>query len=173
MLCAKEGCSLQTAGKSKYCATHRAEARKAWLDNVRKSEQERADKITAHVALWNRGRAAALEAGKNAIPTPMVVGTPTPETMWEPQGKLDPNQPQYYVEDGVCGFAWVKVRPGTSSFARWLKKQGHGYSAYRGGIDVSISDFGQSMQRKEAAAKAMAKVWADAGINCYAQSRMD
>ena len=34
MECARDNCSLQTAGKSKYCRTHKREARAAWKEMV-------------------------------------------------------------------------------------------------------------------------------------------
>ena len=174
MTCARPDCNEPTAGKSKYCAKHRAEARQKWLENVRNSEQERAEKAEHFRKLWKLAREAAMKAGQEAVPTPMIVGTPTPDTFFAPEGeaKLDPGKPQYFVEDGVCGFAWVNV-PGNSSFGRWLKKNGYGRKGYPKGIDVSIHEFGQSMQRKEAAARAMAEVLRKGGVKARSQSWMD
>jgi hypothetical protein len=58
--------------------------------------------------------------------------------------------------DGVCGFAWVVVKPATSSFAKWLKKTGWADKAYGGGLSIWIGGYNQSMTRKEAHAAAMA-----------------
>lgn len=104
----------------------------------------------------NAGRAAAI----NATPTPMVV--------------VGGGQ-RYFVADGVCGFAWVNVKPGTSRFAKWLVSEKLARKSYSGGVDIWISDYDQSMQRKEAHAHAMAnslqQEFLELKIN--GQSRMD
>lgn len=121
-------------------------------------------------AAYNKATAAGRAAGQAAVPAPMVVGTPT-----TPFGNdIDPNEKTYYVADGVCGFAWVKITPGNCAFANWLKKNKLARTAYQGGVDIWISAFGQSMQRKEACAAAMAKIFRDdLGVKAYAGSRMD
>lgn len=81
---------------------------------------------------------------------------------------------QYYVEDGACGFAWVKIRPARGKFVKWLKDNRIGRpNSYEGGYDISISDYNQSLQKKETYANAFAKVLVRKGINAYANSRMD
>jgi hypothetical protein len=60
----------------------------------------------------------------------------------------------YWVEGGVCGFARVEVRPRTSAWAKWLLATGWRSSDYFKCVTLNISDFGQSMQRKEAFAQA-------------------
>ena len=77
------------------------------------------------------------------------------------------------VDDGACGFAWVKIRPANAKLARWLKAQKLGHKAYNGGWDVSVHDFGQSWERKSAAASAMAAVLVKHGIDATYDSRMD
>ena len=62
----------------------------------------------------------------------------------------------YHVEGGVCGFARVEVRPRTSAWAKWLKGRGWYSSDYFKCVYVNIGDFGQSLQRKEAFARAFA-----------------
>lgn len=134
--------------------------------------------------------AAGMKAATKLRPRPMVVGTPRDmmaSLMGQPDGGLDPEQPQYFVSDGVCGFAWVTVRPANSRFAHFLKKimkgRGDNFSGdvlsgdpsrgYRGGLDLWVGGFRQSMQLKEAYARAFAKVLREAGITAYADSRMD
>jgi len=65
------------------------------------------------------------------------------------------------VKDGICGFAWINIKPGTSSFSRWLAKEGYAYAdKSRGGITLSIMYKGsQSMARKVAMAYAMMDVF--------------
>lgn len=120
--------------------------------------------------LWDAAEAKGFAAGDAAVPTPMIVGSPS-----TPLGSdVDFSQKTYFVSEGVCGFAWVKVRPGTSSFARWLVRTGRSRGkAYHGGVDIWIGHYGQSMQRKEAFAYAMAETFREAGIKAYAGSRMD
>lgn len=77
------------------------------------------------------------------------------------------------IMGGVCGFAWVNVTPGTSSFARWLKKNKDGYKDYYGGISVWTRGYGQSMSKKEAYARGFAEVLRGAGINARMGSRID
>ena len=86
---------------------------------------------------------------------------------------------KYIAEHGepmYCGFAWVNIVPGTSKFARDLKKAGvvRGRSYY-GGIDVwnpgGIPT--QSMDVKEMCADAYVKVLGKYGIRGTAMSRAD
>lgn len=101
---------------------------------------------------------AGAEAAANCIPTPMVV--------------TDRGGYREVVADGVCGFAWVTF-PGNTAFGRAMKKAGIADTAYPKGLMVWISDYGQSMARKEAHARAYAEVLRKHGIKAYAASRMD
>jgi hypothetical protein len=76
------------------------------------------------------------------------------------------------VMDGVCGFAWLTFSDGRKSFPRWAQKVGLARKGYYG-VSIWVSDYGQSMERKEAFAQAAAEVLREAGVRCYAQSRMD
>ena len=109
------------------------------------------------------------EAGMALQPVPMIVG----EAKSPFGSEIDHSKPVHYVADGVCGFAWVNVRPGNSAFAKWLVKNGCARKAYEGGVQIWIGEFNQSLAKKEACAYAMAKVFQDAGIKAYAGSRMD
>jgi hypothetical protein len=109
-------------------------------------------------------------AVEDIVPTPMVVV--------ERANPLDDSSPivrQYApIESGVCGFAWVTVRPANSSFALWAKKE-HGWSrSYHGGLQLWVRGYGQSMERKEAYARAFAAhIRSELGLECHASSRMD
>lgn len=112
---------------------------------------------------------AATAAFSAAKPTPMVV-----------QGRAAGEAVKtYYVADGVCGFAWVNIRPARGKFVAFLKKSGIGYKGYRGGWQISVSDFAyaarrsQSYERKAAAASAAAAVLRSYGINAVADSHLD
>ena len=80
---------------------------------------------------------------------------------------------EYFVADGVCGFASVNVKPANCKFAKFLITNGLGRKGYGGGVSMSIRDFNQSLQKKEAYAHAFAKVLRDNGINAWSESRMD
>jgi hypothetical protein len=119
--------------------------------------------------LFALAHAEGMDAGNAASPTPMVVGSPS-----SPFGNdVDPNQPQYLVSDGVCGFAWIHFPKANGPAVKYMKANGIGRRPYGKGWDIPVRAFGQSMQRKEAYANAYAKVLNDAGIDCFAQSRMD
>lgn len=103
---------------------------------------------------------AGMKAHAESAPAPMVVQDGRTGREW-------------FVADGVCGFAWVHVPDGKSRFARWLVKTGKAHKSYRGGVDIWVSTPDQSMQRKEAYARAYAAELKAAGLEGYAQSRMD
>ncbi len=112
---------------------------------------------------------AGVEAAAASVPVPMhVVQRANP---------LDDSSPivkQYApVMDGVCGFAWVTVRPANCSFAIWAKKNKGWRSAYNGGMQLWVSDFDQSMTRKKAYATAFAQVLRENDIPASSSSRMD
>jgi hypothetical protein len=120
--------------------------------------------------LYRKAWSAGVEAANAKVPRPMIVGTPK-----ELGGsEIDYSQETFYMSSGVCGFAWVKIRPANGAFAKWLKKtqKVRGIS-YTGGYDIWISDYNQSYERKQAHANAMAKVLSEAGINAYADGRLD
>jgi hypothetical protein len=52
---------------------------------------------------------------------------------------------------GPLGFAWIIVKPGTSSFARWLVRTGHAVpDPYYGGANIPVMDYGQCLKAKVA-----------------------
>ena len=78
------------------------------------------------------------------------------------------------MSDGVCGFAWVNIKPARGKFVKFLKDNNIGRKdSYYGGWTVWVSDFGQSVTRKENYARAFAKVLGDYGITAYSMSRLD
>jgi hypothetical protein len=80
---------------------------------------------------------------------------------------------QWVVNDGVCGFASVIIKPANSKFAKFLVANSLARKAYSGGVSMSIRDFNQSLTKKEAYAEGFAKVLRDNGINAWVDSRMD
>jgi len=119
--------------------------------------------------LWSKAWAAGEEAVKGVVPDVMIVT--------QHKNMADDNSPvdkQWIVPDGPCGFAWVQIKPGNSRFANFLKKEDLARpDSYLGGVSIWVSAYNQSMQRKEAHARAMAEVFREAGINAWAMSRMD
>jgi hypothetical protein len=82
-------------------------------------------------------------------------------------------QVAYHVADGVCGFAYVTIKPATGAFVQWLKGRSIGHKSYYGGWEISIPHYGQSMQRKEEHARVVAEYLTDHGIPAGYYSRID
>ena len=120
--------------------------------------------------IYAEAHSAGMAAGNKSKPIPMVVGTPS-----TPLGNdIDYSKETYYVADGVCGCAWVNIKPARGKFVTWMKKNNIGRKdSYYGGWTVWVSGFGQSMARKEDYARAFAGVLNDYGISANSMSRMD
>lgn len=170
MLCVN--CDQTTVGTSKYCATHRAEARAAWKARIEVDTVERAARELRHQEIITEAAHAATLAYDNCEPAAMLV--------YETAGLTDipkENGKSWIVAEGVCGFAWIVITPATSSFARWCAKKQIGYKAYQGGWAIHANDLvpsaGQSYERKVAAMTAAAAVLRAHGIKCRVDSRLD
>lgn len=119
-------------------------------------------------ALLSEADAAGNAAAEAAVPVPMNVKNMHTDEVW-------------HVPDGACGFAWVVVKPGNCPLANWLKKEGNGdfdnsarwSKHYHGGVSNWVGGFNQSVARKEAYARAFAKVLEAAGHKAFAGSRLD
>jgi len=120
--------------------------------------------------IYSEAHSAGLAAGHGCTPTPMVVGQPT-----TPLGNdIDYEKDTYYVADGMCGFAWVNIKPARGKFVKFLKDNNIGRKdCYYGGYTVWVSEFGQSMHRKENYARAFTSVLRENGLTAYNMSRMD
>ena len=88
----------------------------------------------------------------------------------------DKEEPMY------CGFANVKVRPAKGKFVSFLKRQGIGDIAYKGGWRISYYDImpkshpwrcTQSMDIKEVGCDAFANTLESFGLDCISESRAD
>jgi hypothetical protein len=118
--------------------------------------------------------AAAERAGRVACgaarPTPMIVT----ERM-NPLDDASPVKRAWHVPEGVCGFAWITIRPGTSAAARYAVKRCGAKRAYGGGVSIwlGFEAGGMFLERKEAYAGAYAGVLRAAGIRAYSESRID
>lgn len=126
----------------------------------------------------------AVDAGVKALsrckPQPMIVS--------QHENMVDDSSPmekEWFVEDGVCGFAWITVRCKSGKarqFINALKRAGlagdgcdipFGKDNYSGGYKYWVSQGGQSMEKKIAFASAFAEVLERNGIECHTGSRMD
>lgn len=141
-------------------------------EKIAAESKARKAKYAAFEAAFEKAVEAGKAAGLAKVPQPMMVSEHA-----NPLNDASPVKRAWLVESGVCGFAWVSVSPGNSSFAKWLVKSKLARKSYYGGVEISVSDFGQSMERKEACASAMAEVLkAELGSNSlriYSNSRMD
>lgn len=113
---------------------------------------------------------AGCKAGQACTPRAMIVAQHA-----NPLNDASSVRQAWHVPEGVCGFAWVKVAKGNSAFARWLMKTGKARKSYYGGVEINVREYGQSMERKEAHARAMAKALVEKlpEVQAYADSRMD
>jgi hypothetical protein len=143
-----------------------------WYERYNSPEQRaaRRERDARFAALAAEADAAGRAAAEAVRVTPMIVV--------ERADPLDDSSPivRAYppVMDGVCGFAWVSIYPGTCAFARYAKKHlGFRADSYAGGVRRSVAAYNQSMTRKEAYARAFADVLQRAGIKAYANSRLD
>ena len=104
-------------------------------------------------AMFDAAHAAGVLAAEEATPTPMLV-----QQHASPLDDSSPVTKQWEVPEGPCGFAMVLIRPATSRFANWLKKNGHAqYSDYYKAVLFFINGYGQSHTRKKAFAGAFAR----------------
>jgi hypothetical protein len=140
-------------------------------EKIAADSKARKAKYAAFEAAYAKAVAAGQAAGEAAKPRAMMVVQPS-----DPLNDNSVPKAMWHVPEGACGFAWVNVSPGNSPFANWLKKNKLARKAYGGGVDIWISDFGQSVERKEACANAMAKVLKEelgSSLSIYANSRLD
>jgi len=110
---------------------------------------------------WNIAHCDGMEAVARVRPTitPMVVVG---------------NGRSYIVPDGLCGFAWLEIRPARGPLVTFLKKNGIGrVSQHHRCYWVNISRFDQSLALKEAYANAVANSLREAGYEVSSGSRMD
>lgn len=118
--------------------------------------------------IYNAAQAQGALAGAEHAPTPMTVVQHA-----NPMDDSSEVQRYWDVPSGVCGFAWVVVRPRTSSFARWLVKRGLAKRDYYGGVSIWIRQYNQCYEKKLAHASAMANYLQSVGIKAYAHDRLD
>jgi hypothetical protein len=137
-------------------------------EKIRAEKMERLARYAEFERIYQEAREAGHQAAMECVPQPMVVTQRA-----NPLRDDSPVMRQWHVSEGVCGFAWVTVRPATSSFARWLVKHKDCRTGYYGGVEIWVRDYGQSMERKHAYANAFANVLVKHGIQAGAYSRLD
>jgi len=99
---------------------------------------------------------------------------------------LDPGPSAYGL--GVAGYSWIRVKPATGAFARWLVRTGRANrDDYAGGIAVMSAELvepervptiepvqaQQSAVRHAAYARAFAAVLANQGVPAFAEDHLD
>jgi len=115
-------------------------------------------------SLHDKAHTAGMKAGENAIPAPM--------TVYQADFAGNPIGKSWFVSEGACGFASVKFK-GNTAWGKWAKAQGIASPAYPKGLHIWVGQFNQSIARKEAYAHAYVEVLREAGIEAYAESRLD
>lgn len=153
------GVSKRTGKPYDKCpACYRAK-RQEFLDRIGFDREARKNSLATFKRVWNEAWGAGLIAGRAHCPTPMVV-----QQHANPMDDSSPVVQEWGpIEGGVCGFANVCVAPANCSFAKWLREnyretnQGFDpYSDYHKCVMISVSEYGQSYERKCAHARAVA-----------------
>lgn len=121
-------------------------------------------------AIHMEALAAGIKAGLTSKPVPMVVGHAMDPL--RPNSGIDYSRETYRCDEGVCGFAWVSFK-GNTQWGRWAKKNNVGTPDYPSGLRYWVSEFNQSLTRKEAFANAYAAVLKKNGIEAWPNSKMD
>lgn len=129
-------------------------------EKIAAEKAARQEKHAAWEALYNIAQAEGFKAGETIQPRGMVVIDQSTGQRW-------------HESEGACGFAWVVVKSANKGFGYWLIKTGKASKHYYGGANIWISAHNQSIDRKLEHARAMAQIFRNAGIDCYADSRLD
>lgn len=126
--------------------------------------------LRQYIKIYAEAQEAGRKAANDCSPAVMVV-----EEHSDPLDDSSPVVKSYTVPQGMCGFAWVRVRPANCRFANWLKALDLARTdTYAGGVVIWISDHGQSYERKRAHAKEMAKVLREKlGVKASHEARLD
>lgn len=124
--------------------------------------------------IYNEANEAGINAVNKLIEENKVIGMRVVEHLDPLNDNSSIKRDYGIIADGPCGFAWVNVKPGNSAFAKWLKEKNYARTdSYYGGVTIWVSEYNQSMQKKEVYAHAFADVLRSYNIKAYAMSRMD
>lgn len=127
-------------------------------------------------AIFNEASEAAVKAYKEAKPHPVIFG----QAVDIFSNKMVPGSEELCTE-GVCGFAWINIKPARGPFISWLKKNNRGDRGVYGGWTLGTYDItdhtcnSQSLARKEAACRAFVEVLREyfPGMRIWVSSRLD
>ena len=111
--------------------------------------------------IYEEAYAQALKAGKEVGCTPMFVQYGT-------RGNIQTE----VIEDGICGFANIKVK-GNTKFGKWALANGIVHKSGMGGMVMYVNEFGQSYTRSKEFAYTFAKVLKENGIQADVNARED
>lgn len=155
MKCLIEGCLFPAIGNSKYCEKHKEIACSKWMEMINQQKEQKEQLSEIFAKAYEHALKAAQQAGEEHNPAPMVV--------CEHDDVLDDNSPikkHWHVPQGVCGFAWVYIRPGNCKLANWLKKtypNDWKTDSYSGGCKYWVFQYNQSYEKKMKFAGILAK----------------
>jgi len=163
-VCIRDGCDNPASPKSTkgYCEDCMKQARRAWLTMVREKGAERDAQRQEWAKAWEAGMVAGATAAAACVPEPIQVVNAFTKAV----------EAISYSK----GFAWLRVYPGNCAFARWLVSEHQADPAHRGGVQVMIRGYDQSIERKTAHANAMAQVLRTANVGraeIYVNSQED
>lgn len=121
------------------------------------------------------------DAGRRAVAALTANGGIRPMVVQQRENPLDDRSKVVYqetVSDGVCGFAWVELKPANNAFCKWLVKKGYASKLSGPGVSIWVHDYNQSMQKKAAYARAFCQVIKSQAQDLrlksvYSGSRMD
>ena len=152
LVCKSDGCGKIRVLGSGYCKEHKRVARQKFYERISEAKAEKKAREEHYSYFWEQAHTEAMNAALAHTPTPMVV-----ESHVNQMDDGSPVDQRWFVGEGMCGFAWVNVKPGNHSFANWLKAHGLGKrDSYYGGVTIWVSDFNQSVERKEKYARTLA-----------------
>lgn len=132
---------------------------KSLREKIAHEKAERETRYAMFEQVFNEAWNAGIAAATSIVPRTMVVQ--------DMNGNVVD-----VVPEGPCGFAWLKVK-GNTSFGKWLAKHHRARPGYPKGIELWISEYGQSYERKAAHAQAMASYLRGKGIDAWCGSRLD
>ena len=116
--------------------------------------------IKTNETIYNEAHLAGIGAVSQLTIEPMVVVDSRTKQQW-------------VIEDGLCGFAWVIIKPAHCSFAKYLKENHGAHKHNEPGLMLWISGFNQSLAKKSAYAQAFAKSLNANGIDARYGERVD
>ena len=132
------------------------------------------EKVKSAYEILVEASEAAEAAVKACTPRAIIVGDAIGLS-----NEIDESKPTYYIEGGVCGFAFVVIKPARGSIVAELKKRKIGSAHYGGGYSFSSWQVApsirrdQSYERAVAAARGAVDVLKKYGVNAYVDARID